>query len=252
MKTQDIFALLFLSAFVFTLNKGASIEEQRAEEPIHMPRDRTADLGIGQLASKQLDKDIIDLMIIFKEDIKMNRIPGRNIETEELEQGDTASTMEEDSNNSDNIQPQRDETLPPPYKTNTRLLQSDNVHFIEEEDKETTTGIATKVIRLRQENFASHDFNKYHDKNFRLYDSWTWYGTRVLWMCSGTIKDLNLPHTENFFDHNFLCTGCYGNSFCEELCHNNIQDFFHGLDGYGTCNLDTIYALESYQPSETV
>merc|ERR1719322_1570802 len=72
-----------------------------------------------------------------------------------------------------------------------------------------------------------------------------------LWMCSGAITDLKKdldPHNDNILvGHGLVCTGCYGNSFCEELCHNNLYDILDGLDGYGTCNLDTIYALESYQ-----
>merc|ERR1712012_139854 len=117
MKTQAIFALLFLSASVFIFSKGTSIEEQRVEESIHTPRDRTTDHRIGQLASKQLNEDIIDSMIIFKEDVKMNHIPENIIETEELERGDTASTMEEGLNNPEDFQPQRDGTFPPPYNT---------------------------------------------------------------------------------------------------------------------------------------
>jgi len=213
MKTQAIFALLFLSASVFTFNKGASIEEQRSEESIDIPLDLTEDHGIGQLASKQLDKDIIDLMIIFNEDVKMNHISGGNIETEELEQGDTASTLEEGSNNLDD-----------------------------------TTGIATRVIRLREENFASHDYNKHHYKNFRLHRSCD-FEICFLWICSGPIKDLR-QHIHHDSE-NLVCTGCYENSFCEELCKNNIIDILAGLDGLGTCDQDTIYELESYKGPET-
>merc|ERR1712156_367274 len=163
MKTQAIFALLFLYASIFTFNKGASIEEQEVEEPIHTPRDRTEDHRIDQFTSKQLDEDKIDLMIIFNEDVQMNHIPGKNIKNEELKRGDTASTMQEGSNNSEDFQPQRDGTLPPPYITNIRTLKADNVHFIEEKDKDTTS-IATKVIHLREKNFASHDYNEHQLK----------------------------------------------------------------------------------------
>jgi len=120
MKTQTIFALLFLFASVFNLYQAAPLEEQQEEVPILTAEDQAVDQIIKQLASEEVDGgkgDFVDVGTQTDEVLDSNgSVDVRTLTDEAVKSNDsvdvgTLTDENEDSKESEDVVTQTDEDI---------------------------------------------------------------------------------------------------------------------------------------------